>query len=274
MRRLFFLLIILTTNALTAAVNPPVLKWWGKGGGPYLMYGGYAGSPAVADLDGDNRKEVIWADYMIYVVDGETGDPVWNVYTGHDRNYSGNEHAGNTYPAVAIADLGNDGALEIITAHSTGIVSVYNSDGYFYNAHFPVDLKVNSELRSLCVADMNNDGVQEIIVGSARTDDNDYDWYILNTEGQPFSGYPVRARVNSGHGTFNQNATVADLDGDGDLELIGLSDNYFIHALHHNGEHMHAGSFYDHKIWAKVPLWMDVESELRGWAEDGELQPK
>lgn len=274
MVRLIFLTLLLITPTISAGINPPTLKWWGKGGGPYLMYGGYAGSPAVVDLNGDNRQEVIWADYMIYVVDGETGDPIWNVYSGHDRSYSGNQHSGNTYPAVVIADLKGDSKLEIITAHPGGIISVYNSDGYFYNSHWPVALDVNSEIRSLCVADMNNDGLFEILVGSVRTDDNDYDWYILKPDGRPFPGWPQRARVNSGHGTFNQNATVADLDDDGDLELIGLSDNFYIHALHDNGEHVLAGAFYNQEIWAKIPLWMDVESELRGWAEDGELQPK
>lgn len=273
MSRLLTILLVLNSS-LFSAILKPALKFSGKGGGPYLMNGGYAGSPAVVDLDHDGDMEIIWADYMIYVIEGNTGTPVWNVYSGHDRSYTGKDHVGNTYPAVVVADLDGNDTYEIVTAHSQGHVSIYNSDGYFYNNSWPVKMNVNSEIRALCAANLDHNGVLEILVGSVRTDDNDFDWYVLQLDGSFFPGWPQRARVNSGHGTFNQNMAVADINNDGFEEIIGLSDNYYLHALQYNGEHLPAGAVYNFDIWSKIPLWLDLESELRGWAEDGELQPK
>ncbi|HEY3229930.1 MAG TPA: VCBS repeat-containing protein, partial [Roseiflexaceae bacterium] len=57
---------------LSALLINPAPKWGYKGCTSWCQTGWYA-SPAVADLNGDGKPEVIWSAYSIYVVDGATG---------------------------------------------------------------------------------------------------------------------------------------------------------------------------------------------------------
>ena len=114
-----------------SAIQAPVLKW--QRGGCYSSWceTGWYSSPAVADLDGDGQTEVIGSAYSIFVLDGATGALEWRVASGHDRSQPGAGNVGRTWPGIVVADVDDDGNLEIVTAHGGGYVSVYNSAGYF-----------------------------------------------------------------------------------------------------------------------------------------------
>jgi len=275
-KKLLFVTLELTIllTIVNAAIQKPQLKWAKKGGAPYLMYGDYAGSPAVADLNNDGRMEVIWANYMIYVVDGATGNVVWNVYTGHDRRYTGKSDVGCTYPAVVVADLDADDDLEIITAHQNGSVAVYDHKGYFHNSVWPKILCPASEIRSLSVADLDGNGQLEILVGSTRLGADEHDWYILNINGQAYPGWPKTAEHHCNHGAFNQNIAIADIDNDERQEIFALADVFYINAFKPNGRPIKANSIYGNKNWNDIPTWLHPESELRGDGKDGEYFPK
>ena len=274
MKRCIFIYLLILAAFCQAGVNKPQLKWSKKGGGPYLTDGSYAGSPAVADLDGDGKPEVIWANYMIYVVDGATGSTVWNFYTGHDRTYSGNNWVGRTYPGVVVADIDGDKDLEIVTAHEKGWVAVYDHNGYFHSTAWPQQICPFSEFRSLCVADLDMNGQKEILLGSTRQNSGEYDWYILKNNGQNYSGWPQTALNHCSHGAFHQNMAVADMVNDGHQEIVALADVFYVHAIQHNGDHLTADEIYGGKIWADIPVWLNFSSELRGWGDSGEYRPK
>jgi hypothetical protein len=76
----------------------PVLKWANKGCYSSWCETGWYSSPAVADLDGDGKMEVIGAAYSIFVVDGATGELKWRVASGHDRSEPDAGNVGRTWP--------------------------------------------------------------------------------------------------------------------------------------------------------------------------------
>ena len=258
--------------ALAAGDIPaPQLKWQNAGCYSSWCETGWYSSPAVADLDGDGRPEVIGSAYSIVALDGATGDLLWRVKSGHDRDDSdGADNVGRTWPGIVVADVDNDGELEIVTAHGGGRVSVYNADGYFDNGGWPWKNPSGRELRSLAVADLDGDGDLEIIVGRAEL--NRTNVWVLEHTGKVRKGWP---RLGSGEesaaGLYNDNIGVGDLDGDGLPEVIVPSDTITVCAYRADGQRLgthsmyHGHSGHDMDRWGKVPAYVDLEYETRGW---------
>jgi len=115
--------LLFAPTVVLSAVMAPVLKW--QYGGCYASWceTGWYSSPAVADLDGDGKKEIIASAYSIAVLDGQTGNLEWRVGPGRDRS-EGSSYDHRTWPGIEVTHVDGDGHLEIITAHSGGYVSV------------------------------------------------------------------------------------------------------------------------------------------------------
>lgn len=250
----------------TSPIQEPVLKWQYAGCTSWCMTGWYA-SPAVADLDGDGTQEVIWASYKVFVVDGQTGDEVWSVYTGHDRSYTGSSYVGRTWPGVVVADVDNNGDLEIVTAHSGGYVSVYNHDGYFY-PNWPRRPSPSSELRSLAVYDLDGDGDLEIIVASTSFG-SDEEWYVYEHNGSLRPGWPQLTSGCCAAGCFNENLAAGDLDGDGQGEIVAPSDVHYMCAFEANASIIPAHPMFAGETWCEVGIAVDLVAEERGWVDCG-----
>ncbi len=258
---LLFAFIILFPNQGLGAVNEPVLKW--KYGGCYSSWceTGWYSSPAVADLDGDGKKEVIASAYSIVVLNGNTGNIKWRAKSGHERN-AGGSNVGRTWPGVVVTDVDGDNKLEIITAHGNGYVSVYNHNGYFKSG-WP-KRPISRELRGLTVADIDNDGTSEIIVTGAVG--NKTNTWVYEHNGVLRSGWPQLANSSGySYGVFNDNAWVADISGDKKKEIIVPSDVHYICAYNANGAQLSGHSQYGGKGWGKIGLWESQAIELRGW---------
>lgn len=155
---------------------------------PALAREALLAAPAVADLDGDGRPEIVFASWAgtIYVVDrGGNALPGWPrrlplvPSCPHDPSAQQPErcmdllrgYARGTYSAPVVADMDKDGRPEIILGGFDGRIWVFRSDGEVMSG-FPVDLvspKSDSPSRIMAtptVADLNGDGVPEIISGS------------------------------------------------------------------------------------------------------------
>jgi hypothetical protein len=216
----------------------------------------------VADLDGDGAMEVIGSAYSIVVLDGATGTLMWRMKSGHDRSEPGASNVGRTWPGVVVADVDGDGELEIVTAHSGGCVSVYNHEGYF--EHGWPKQPTSHELRGLAVYDLEGDGTLEVIVTGAVY--NKVNTWVYEHNGTLRPGWPQLSNDSGyAHGLFNDNAAVADLDGDGVGEIVVPSDVHYICAYKPNGNQIPANTMYGSKDWGKVGVWVDLVAELRGW---------
>jgi hypothetical protein len=259
---LLFTLVCLWALPAAAEVAAPVLKW--QHGGCYASWceTGWYSSPAVADLDGDGAPEVVASAYSIVALDGATGALRWRVASGHDRSEPGAESVGRTWPGIGLADVDGDGAVEIVTAHGGGWVSVYTADGFF-DTGWP-RRPVTSELRGLALGDLAGDGTLEIVVSAARSDPDDT--WVLEHRGATRAGWPqLTGDTGYAWGVYNDNAALADLDGDPDLEIVVPSDVHYVSSYQPDGTHRMADPVYAGRRWGEVGVWESYLTELRGF---------
>jgi hypothetical protein len=161
-------------------------------------------------------------------------------------------NVGRTWPGIVIADIDNDGAVEIVTAHSGGWVSVYNSQGYF-EPGWPQH-PTSSELRGLLVSDLDGNNKLEVIVTGAvgsRTNT-----WIFEFDGTLRPGWPQLSNDSGyAYGVFNGNASAGNLDSDGANEIVVPSDVHYICAYEANGIQIPANPIYGGKGWGNVGVW-------------------
>jgi hypothetical protein len=245
-------------------VNAPVLKWQ-RGGcfGSWCQTGWYA-SPAVADLDGDRQPEVIWGSYDLVVLNGSTGA---------ERARAAN--ASRVWPGVAVADLSGDGTLEIVVGRGGDQLTVYRPTTSAGIMTLGVLWARNpfggGEVRTLAVDDLDGDGPLEVIVGRAASISSQQ-LHVFEANGTPRAGWPARRAADPGWGSgmYNENVAVADLDGDGDKELIGPTDTHYITALDRGGTPLPASSYFGAgEVWGSVGVHVDDAVDVRGYANCG-----
>lgn len=241
----------------TAAVGAPVLKWQRGGCFAAWCQTGWYSSPAVADLDGDGRPEVIWGSYDVTALNGEDGSLQWRA-PGAER----------VWPGVAVADLDGGGSLEVIVGRGGDQLTVYSAAGATLWVRSPFGL---GEVRSLAVEDLDGDGVKEIVVGRAGVGET-RQVNVFAADGAQRPGFPARrdGEQGFGWGMYNNNLAVADLDGDRDAEIIAPTDTHYITALDRAGGQLAANPIYGAgRTWARVGVHVDHAVDLRGYAECG-----
>ncbi len=240
-------------------VQRPVLKWQYAGCYSSWCETGWYSSPAVADLDQDNVPEVIGATYSVFILDGASG--------ALERRID--PDGGRAWPGVVVADLDADFDPEIVTAHGSGYVHVFNHAGDLVWTRQPTP---GNELRSLAVSDLEGDGDFEIVVASTRPDDQ---WFVYEHNGNLRSGYWPQHSPDSDTngftaGCFNQNLAAGDIDGDGRAEIVGPNDTHYLAAFQDNGAQIPANTIYGpNKPWSRVGVHVDHAVDLRGWADCG-----
>ena len=267
----YFLLIAFVTLSFCrvslthADVQAPVLKW--QYGGCYSSWceTGWYSSPAVADLDGDGTMEIIGSAYSVVALKGATGEVIWRVDSGRDRT-SPPGYSHRTWPGIWVQDIDGDHVPEIITAHSGGWVAVYNNQGYF-KPGWP-RRPTSNELRGLMVSDIDGDGSSEIIVTGATY--GKINTWVYEHDGNLRPGWPQLGNDSgSAWGVFNDNAWVADLNNDGQKEIIIPSDVTTLCAYRPDGVQLDAATIYNdrngRKKWGAVGTWENLSTELRGW---------
>jgi hypothetical protein len=255
--------------AALAAVPSPVLKWRQGSYSPVEFNKGMYGSAAVADLNGDGKKEVIWANYKVYCFDGATGNLIWSFYAGSDRSNPSFYRAIRTYASVVVADINNDGQLEVVTAHESGWLCAYTKDGYFLPGFPTQPAGRTDEITSLSVFDLDKDGKREIIIGWAMA--NPLNVCVVRYNGTVASGWPqyVASTNYNALGIFNTNIAVGDINGDGYGEVIVPSDTGKICAYSRDGTPLPTNPVFGaNTIWPMVVNYDDYAHEKAGWYPD------
>jgi hypothetical protein len=170
---------------------------------------------------------------------------------------------GRVWPGVVVADLDDDGDLELVTAHGEGYVHVFDHNGDGVWSRRPV----TSELRGLSVYDLDGDGTMEIAITAAIHRDYDQ-WFVYEHDGALRTGWPQLASGSPGYtaGIYNDNNAIADLDGDGHGEIVGPSDVHYIAAYEDDGSQISANAMYGSKFWSQVGVHVDHAVDLRGYA--------
>ncbi|MCG2418403.1 T9SS type A sorting domain-containing protein [Aequorivita sp. F47161] len=187
--------------------------------------------PSVADLDGDGTLEIILNTGgvpnagRVYLI-----DPVGNDLPGWPLNFD--DHW--MINAPAIADVDGDGTLDIVTgervASAQGFVHAIKMDGTPINANWPVEVLATPAFTP-SIGDVDNDGNADVVIAASSAG-----MYIFDNQGQVFPGFPV---VDPNVKYSYQSPMLADLDDDGDLEIIGSNhgDNPGFYVMEHDGSY-------------------------------------
>jgi hypothetical protein len=238
-------------------------------------------SPAFADLDGDNRNELVvaTADGTVhaYKPDGSEA-PGWPVAGDSLSLHTGGSYRGAFLASPAAADLDRDGSPEVVAADFEGRVYAWDAHGHRLwtrrtKAEYSgmplspfVDVRKGKRNRtqrgfigSPVAADLDKDGKLEVV--AAAMDRHVYAWHA---DGGAVGSFPAlvvdRSKVASIDPTthavsFNANAgdeldqgaiidtpAVGDLTGDGRPEIVvGTNEEYSTDAPGEGG--LNAGGF-------------------------------
>lgn len=219
----------------------------------------HAGSCAIApDLDGDGDKDMLNGDILgnnlLYLQNG--GDSAYANMTFQDSLFPSYNSSVNfkTFPAPYYFDADNDGAKDLIITSCTPNASKNFNNVLFYKnttnnltnnfAWMQNDFLVGEMIdvgsgANAAVADLDNDGLQDMVIGNFQyvyqNGPNDCRIAYFRNNGSvsspSFDLITTDFASVSTLGILNASPTFADLDGDGDQDMIvGASDgflNYF-----------------------------------------------
>ena len=162
--------------------------------------------PILADVTGDGNLEIIINDYD---AEGAQGLQVWDhtgrlLWTGSGRGRD-----------PVVADLDGDGDLEVLTQ-----TKAYHHDGTDTGWSYSV---INPH--GVSVADIDADGSMEVLIGAANTDG----LAGFRYDGTPLPEFPLY--VDPWNKQILMTPVLADLDGDGDLEVTSTGTYFTVWDL-------------------------------------------
>ncbi|NLE45252.1 MAG: VCBS repeat-containing protein [Chloroflexi bacterium] len=203
---------------------------------------GFFATPAVGDVNGDGIPEIVAGafDKCLYVLrpDGSPAPGWWDTA----NNKPSRCFPDTIWSSAALADLDGDGLNEIILGtdshpqYNGGSVWVFRGNNTIYPG-WPV-YTTQIIQSSPAVADLNGDGTLEIVVGTGTNypGTGGYKVYAFDRNGGNFPGWPVATS-----GNMPNSPALADLDGDGKMEvIIGCgAEPDFANPSICNGNHMY-----------------------------------
>jgi len=190
-------------------------------GFPFQTSGSITGSVAIGYMDGagDTSPEIVFASTndSLYVLQANgarrPGWPAWTRTTGATRT-----------PSPALADINNDGFLDIVWQSTNGGLYVWNRSGSlippFGNLRYSPFTTGASE-SSPVVADISGDGFNDMIVG----DESGLLTAFSGLNGQILAGFPIQLEAE-----IRGTAAVGDIDRDGLSEIVvtGWDKNVYV----------------------------------------------
>ncbi|MFH1312329.1 MAG: FG-GAP-like repeat-containing protein, partial [Candidatus Eisenbacteria bacterium] len=203
-------------------------------GSPYLgttvfaeTKGGHWATPCVYDLDGSGRPEVIVCDkkgdLYIWEYDGTAylADTTGLVYSTGSSFLS----------SPVVGDIDDDGLPEIVAITTSGKVLAWNHDGTQVTGDDPVIATISSTAwASPALADFDSDGKLEIVAGFGGQPAN---LALLRWDGSPYGDDEVI--LTWGHSLGYSSPVVADVDNDGELEIVTCSSDGYILGVETDG---------------------------------------
>ena len=223
----------------------------------------WQGSPAVADLDGDGKNEIIVARDDRLVVWNADGSVKWSYDT-----------KGRIWSSPIVADFRDDAKLEVAVA-SRDQVLLFDAAGKVLSG-FPVTWE--DEIRSLAAADVDGDGQLDILAAPGHSGPTDV-INVWHANGAQMAGFPPNKAGTSGcaadkkcylAGCYDQNLAAGDLDGDGKADIVIDHDDAYASFHKSSGEAYDANPIYPAKKTPGVRYLHDILGAKQGYADDEE----
>jgi hypothetical protein len=188
---------------------------------------------ALGDLDGDGTKEIAFATngpafYLLRSDGSEWMDGDADAATsGVFKSLAGSHN----YGTPAIVDLDGDGEKDIVFASFDGVLHAWRPDGSNLPG-FPQTLG-GAIAGSVAVGHLDGpgDGSLEIVIGSGGGDDS---LYVFSATGARRPAFPVPLMLSGGFGKHPSPA-LADLDGDGRLDIVAAGTDGRLYAWNGSG---------------------------------------
>jgi len=165
-------------------------------------------SPAIGDIDGDGKLEVVFGsrDNYLYALNGEDGSLLWKFKTGSW-----------IVSSPALGDLDGDGKLEVVFGSWDYYLYALNGEDGSLLWKFKTGDWIDS---SPALGDLDGDGKLEVVFGSG-------DNYLYALNGEDGS---LLWKFKTG-GPIASSSAIGDIDGDGKLEVVFSSGDNYLYAL-------------------------------------------
>lgn len=176
-------------------------------------------SPVLADLDGDNVREIVWGthgisgpNYVYAAKNNGTIMPGWP----KSVNYW-------IYGPPAVGYIDNDNILDIavgeqvLSGSPVCYIYAWNKNGTPLSG-FPIGplWAINNQVS---LGDIDNDNMTELIVDDNTQTGGAGKYLAFNHDGTPLAGWPI----NTAGTTFFNMPCLIDINGNGTLDIIGSS---------------------------------------------------
>jgi hypothetical protein len=245
---------------------------------------GWFSSPAVVDLLGDGKNEIVAPLYSTFVYDAQG-----------NQLAKGTATQGRVYAPGVVADLDKDGIPEIVVGGNNGTVAAYNFVGgaLVVKAGWPASTCSAGqcpEARGMAAADLDGDGTIEVVVPTTQTEPTGSQVFVFTADGQLYQpaglAFPAWPRYNtltgpggdadfngvgnSGYGCYGENVGIGNIDDDPAPEIIVTYDNHQINAFKADGTSVLASPWYtdpatmylgDPMGWGQFIRWFDPTVE-------------
>ncbi|GEM_PF-2116503 len=178
--------------------------------------GDYAAAIDVGDVDNDGDIDIVIGGADIHYVFGNHGDGTFEAVSKFGEYGS----LGST-SALVLADLDNDGWLDVMTGKWNSRPIVYWNDG---NGEYSNDTRLvwNRNPVDFAVGDVDLDGDLDIVMGSYSTSNpNGRNMLYSNDGDRTFTNIYIDSGVRERTGSVS----LGDVDGDGYLDLIETNNS-------------------------------------------------
>jgi hypothetical protein len=243
---------------------------------------GWYSSPAIIDVTGDGKPEIVAPQYSTFVFDAQ----------GNQLS-KGTATMGRVYAPVVVAELDGDGKVEIVVGGNGGTVAAYDYAAGTLATKWTADTTSDGqspEARGMAADDLDHDGTIEVAVTTTNTASTAAQVFVFASTGALFqpagTSWPAWPRYNTltgpggdanfngagnhGYGEYGENVGIGNIDDDPDLEIVTTYDDHQINAFKLDGTSILASSYYTDPTtqylglplgWGQFIRWVDPAVE-------------